>query len=241
MKKLKAFNFLAFRFRLSAFRFRIFEHEIYFGFFILMKKNLFIAFEGIDGSGKSTQVKLLTEKLENAGLKVYTTCEPTDSPIGKIIRDIFSHKMEADHRTIAGLFVADRLDHLLNKTNGILKKLEEGYTVITDRYYFSSYAYQSTHVDQDWVIKANSLSANLLRPDVNIYIDITPEISIERLKKGRSSIELYETLENLQNVRNKYFEVFELLKSEENVLITEGNRAPEIISNEIWMAIQQLT
>jgi len=76
---------------------------------------------------------------------------------------------------------------------------------------------------------------------VNIYIDITPEISIERLKKGRSSIELYETLENLQNVRNKYFEVFELLKSEENVLITEGNRAPEIISNEIWMAIQQLT
>ncbi|HAL81034.1 MAG TPA: dTMP kinase, partial [Mucilaginibacter sp.] len=114
-----------------------------------MKKNLFIALEGIDGSGKSTQVKLLTEKLEQAGHKVYTTCEPTDSPIGKIIRDIFTHKMEADHRTIAGLFVADRLDHLLNKTNGIIKKLEEGYTVITDRYYFSSYAYQSTHMDLD--------------------------------------------------------------------------------------------
>jgi dTMP kinase len=199
-----------------------------------MKKNLFIAFEGIDGSGKSTQVKLLTEKLETAGIKVYTTCEPTDSPIGKIIRDIFSHKIEADHRTIAGLFVADRLDHLLNKTNGILKKLEEGYTVITDRYYFSSYAYQSTHMDLDWVIKANSLSANLLRPDLNIYIDISPELSIERLKKGRSTIELYETLENLQNVRNKYFEVMDLLKNEEKVLITNGNSSPEIISNEIW-------
>ena len=199
-----------------------------------MKKNLFIAFEGIDGSGKSTQVKLLTEKLETAGIKVYTTCEPTDSPIGKIIRDIFSHKMEADHRTIAGLFVADRLDHLLNKTNGILKKLEEGYTVITDRYYFSSYAYQSTHMDLDWVIKANSLSANLLRPDLNIYIDISPELSIERLNKGRSTIELYETLENLQNVRNKYFEVMDLLKNEEKVLITNGNSSPEIISNEIW-------
>jgi dTMP kinase len=202
--------------------------------FILMKKNLFIAFEGIDGSGKSTQVKLLTQKLEAAGLKVYTTCEPTDSPIGKIIRDIFSHKIEADHRTIAGLFVADRLDHLLNKTNGILKNLEEGYTVITDRYYFSSYAYQSIHVDQDWVIKANSLSAELRRPDLNIYIDISPELSIDRLNKGRESIELYETLENLQNVRDKYFEIMELLKAEEKVLIVDGNREPETISDEIW-------
>src|ERR1700710_1612537 len=168
-----------------------------------MKKNLFIAFEGIDGSGKSTQVKLLTQKLEAAGLKVYTTCEPTDSPIGKIIRDIFSHRLEADHRTIAGLFVADRLDHLLNKTNGILRKLEEGYTVITDRYYFSSYAYQSPYMDLNWVIEANSLSAQLLRPDLNIYIDISPEISIERINKGRTSVELYETVGNLKNVRAK--------------------------------------
>jgi dTMP kinase len=212
----------------------IFGREICFALFILMEKNLFIAFEGIDGSGKSTQVKLLTQKLEAAGLKVYTTCEPTDSPIGKMIRDIFSHKMEADHRTIAGLFVADRLDHLLNKTNGILKKLEEGYTVITDRYYFSSYAYQSTHVDQDWVIQANSLSADLRRPDLNIYIDISPELSIDRLNKGRESIELYETLENLQNVRDKYFEIMKLLKTKEKVLIVDGNQRPEVISDEIW-------
>jgi dTMP kinase len=203
-----------------------------------MKKNLFIALEGIDGSGKSTQVKLLTEKLEQAGHKVYTTCEPTDSSIGKIIRDIFTHKMEADHRTIAGLFVADRLDHLLNKTNGILKKLEEGYTVITDRYYFSSYAYQSTHMDLDWVIIANSLSANLLRPDLNVYIDISPELSIERLNRGRTSIELYETLENLQNVREKYFEVMEKLESVEKVFITDGNRSPASISDEIWANIK---
>ena len=205
-----------------------------------MKKTLFIAFEGIDGSGKSTQVKLLTERLEAAGLKVYNTCEPTDSPMGKIIRDIFNHKMEADHRTIAGLFVADRLDHLLNKTNGILKKLEEGYTVITDRYYFSSYAYQSTHMDLDWVINANSLSANLRRPDVNIYIDISPELSIERLNKGRTSMELYETLENLQNVRRKYLEVITLLKDQEKVSIVSGNNSPENISNEIWDEMTKL-
>ena len=202
-----------------------------------MKKNFFIAFEGIDGSGKSTQVKLLTQKLTDAGLKVYTTCEPTDSPMGKTIRDIFNHRFEADHRTIAALFVADRLHHLLNKTDGILKKLEEGYTVITDRYYLSSYAYQSPYMDLNWVIQANSLSAGLLRPDLNIYIDISPEISIERLNKGRSSIELYETLDNLQNVRDKYFEIIELLKTEEKVLITDGNRSPEAISDEIWSKI----
>lgn len=202
-----------------------------------MKKNFFIAFEGIDGSGKSTQVKILAERLEKAGLKVYTTCEPTDSPMGKTIRDIFNHRIEADHRTIAALFVADRLDHLLNKTNGILKKLEEGYTVITDRYYFSSYAYQSPHIDQNWVIQANSLSADLLRPDLNIYIDILPEISIERLNKGRSSIELYETLENLQSVRNKYFELIELLKDKEKVLTIDGNRSSEAIASEIWNGI----
>jgi dTMP kinase len=204
-----------------------------------MKKNFFIAFEGIDGSGKSTQVKLLTDQLTAAGHKVYVTCEPSEGPIGKMIRDIFTHKMEADHKTIAGLFVADRLDHLLNKRDGILKKLEEGYTVLTDRYYFSSYAYQSPYMDLNWVINANSLSAELLRPDLNIYIDIPAEISVERLKKGRSSTELYETLENLQNVRNKYFEVMELLKDEEKVMVTDGNRSSELIAGEIWKKISK--
>jgi dTMP kinase len=199
-----------------------------------MKKNLFIAFEGIDGSGKSTQVRLLKEKLEQGGAKVYVTCEPTDSPMGKTIRDIFNHRMEADHRTIAALFVADRLHHLLNKTDGIIKMLEDGYTVITDRYYLSSYAYQSAHVDLDWVIQANSLSAGLLRPDVNVYIDITPEQSIERLKKGRESMEMYETLENLRSVRGKYFEAMELLKGKEKVFVTNGNRTAEEIAGDIW-------
>ncbi|MBK6543690.1 MAG: dTMP kinase [Saprospiraceae bacterium] len=205
-----------------------------------MKKNLFIAFEGIDGSGKSTQAKRLARLLENAGHKVYSTFEPTDNPIGKMIRDIFNHKMEADHRTIAGLFVADRLDHLLNKSNGILKKLDEGYTVITDRYYFSSYAYHGTHMAMDWVIQANALSAELLRPNLNIYIDISPEISMQRIQSGRNSTELYETLENLRNVREKYIEAFEKLKTQEQIFIVDGNQSPEIIGQNIWIKLNTL-
>lgn len=205
-----------------------------------MKKNLFIAFEGIDGSGKSTQVKLLTEKLRKMGHKVYSTFEPTDSPIGSIIRNIFNHSIEADHRVIAALFVADRLDHLLNKTNGILKKMEEGYTVITDRYYFSSYAYHGTHMSLDWVIEANSLSAELLRPDLNIYIDISPDLGMKRLNNGRSSIELYETKENLRKVRDKYLESIELLKYKEHIFVTDGNRSPEEIASDIWNEVSHM-
>lgn len=205
-----------------------------------MRKNLFIAFEGIDGSGKSTQVKLLAEKLKEEGHKIYTTCEPTDSPIGSVIRNIFNHRIEADHRVIAGLFVADRLDHLLNKTNGILKKLEEGFTVITDRYYFSSFAYQGVHMPLDWVIEANSLSTELLRPDINIYIDISPEVSTQRLKAGRNSIELYETIENLRNVKAKYMEAFEIFKLNENVFVTDGNRSEEEIAGDIWRTVSGL-
>ena len=205
-----------------------------------MKRNFFIAFEGLDGSGKSTQVKSLAEKLEAQGFKIYTTAEPTTSRIGQIIKDIFKHKMEADDRTIAALYAADRLDHLTNKTDGILKKLEDGYTVITDRYYFSSYAYHGTHMDINWVISANSLSADLLRPDLNIYIDISPEESMRRLNKGRDSIELYESIENLKKVKEKYFEAFELLRDKEEISVVDGDRSQKEISNDIWKEISRL-
>jgi dTMP kinase len=203
-----------------------------------MKKNLFIALEGIDGSGKSTQSLLLTNKLKNAGHKVHTTFEPTDGPIGSLIRNIFKKRIEADHRTIAGLFVADRLDHLLNKTDGIIKKLEDGYTVITDRYYLSSYAYQGIHAPLDWVMEANSLSAEILKPDLNIFIDIDPKISMDRINKARSTVELYESTENLKKVRAKYFEVFDLLKDKESIFITNGNRTETEIADDIWAKVQ---
>jgi len=197
-----------------------------------MKKNLFIAFEGIDGSGKSTQAKLLAEHLTQADYKVYSTFEPTKSEIGVLIRNILTHKTQADQKTIAALFLADRFNHILNKTDGLIKKLEEGYTVICDRYYFSSYAYHSVHMPMDWVIEANRLCAEMLRPDITVYIDILPENSMSRITKNRENTELYETLENLTNVRNRYLEAFEKLKDKERIFITNGDRpADEICKN----------
>ncbi|MGJ1204269.1 dTMP kinase [Sphingobacterium lactis] len=206
----------------------------------MAKKNLFIVLEGIDGSGKSTQTKLLKEKLAKAGHKLYTTFEPTDSPIGSLIRNIFNRRVVTDNRAIAALFVADRLDHLLNPVNGIIKKLEEGYTVICDRYYFSSYAYQSEEVSLNWLIEANSISQNLLKPDVNIYIDIDPEISMERLNKDRSSLEIFENLSNLQKVRSRYQEAFRLLEDKENIAFVDGNQSVDEISNAIFDIVSAL-
>jgi dTMP kinase len=195
---------------------------------------MFIALEGIDGSGKSTQMKLLAEKLTQNGFKVYTTFEPTDSVIGSIIRNIMKGTMKADEKVIASLFVADRLHHLLNEENGIIKKLKEGNIVITDRYYFSSYAYHGTHMDMDWVISANSMSAEILRPDINIFIDVSPEISMQRVMANRNETERYENLENLQNVRRKYLESFEKLREQETIFIVNGDRTKEVIADEVW-------
>lgn len=203
------------------------------------KKGKFIAIEGIDGSGKSTQTHLLADRLKKEGVSVYPTFEPTDGPIGSLIRNIFSGRIDADHRTIAGLFVADRLDHILNTTNGILKKISEGYTVISDRYYFSSYAYQGAHMDMDWVIAANSQSAEILRPDLHVFIDVDPDLSMERMQKSRSSADMYETLDNLKRVRQNFFSAFEKQK-EERVVIINGNRPLGEIHRDLWAIYSDL-
>lgn len=204
-----------------------------------MKSNkpLFIALEGIDGSGKSTQVKMLVQKLEQEGYRVHSTFEPTDGEVGSFIRGILRNQSKADNRTIAGLFVADRLDHLLNEKTGIVKKLEQGYTVVTDRYYFSSYAYHGTHMNMNWVIQANGMSAHILRPDINIYIDVTPEVAMERITANRETPELYETLENLKNVRDKYFEAFDILKNEERISMVNGNRPVNEVAADVWLQV----
>ncbi len=203
-----------------------------------MKKNLFIAIEGIDGSGKSTQAKNIAKRLEAEGHKVYLTFEPTDMRIGKMIRSILGGKEKADEKVIAALFVADRLDHLLHETNGIIKKLEEGYTVITDRYYFSSYAYHGAHVDMDWVIASNSMAAQTLKPDVNIFVDVSPEIAMKRINANRESIEIYETLDNLKAVQAQYLRAFEKLKHEEHIVTVNGDETPEKVTESLWEVLQ---
>lgn len=199
----------------------------------------FIAFEGIDGSGKSTQIEYLTEKFKKENIYYYTTMEPTDSPIGSLIHQIMTGRVKTDNKVIAALFVADRLDHLLNDLNGLKAKIDEGITVISDRYYFSSYAYHSVDMPMEWVIQANDQCKQILKPTATVFIDVDPDTAIERIAKNRFHQELFEKKSRLVKVREKYFESFEKEKSEENIIIVDGNRSQEEIAKEIWNKISE--
>ena len=201
-------------------------------------KGKFIAFEGIDGSGKSTQIRILAERLKIQGDTCYTTMEPTDSPIGSLIHQIMTGRIKTDNKVIAALFVADRLDHLLNDVDGIVSKVNEGITVLTDRYYFSSYAYQSVDMPMDWIIQANEQSSQILRPTVNIFIDTDPDIAMERIARNRFHRELFEKKSRLIEVREKYLEAFEKRKDVERVMIIDGNRSEREIAEDIWEKLQ---
>ncbi|MDO4620614.1 MAG: dTMP kinase [Lachnospiraceae bacterium] len=198
------------------------------------KRGAFIAFEGIDGSGKGTQIRMLKKRLEKEGFPVYRTAEPNDSPFGDLIHQVMIGRVKTTNDVIAALFVADRLDHIQNDTNGLLKFLNQGVNVLADRYYFSSYAYQSVDVPMDWVIQANSLCAALLRPDLTVFIDVDPEVTMARIEKNRLTKELFEETERQIDTRNRYLEAFEKLKDSEHVLILNGDRSPEELHEEIW-------
>ena len=194
-----------------------------------MRNNPFIVFEGIDGSGKSTQIRLLEYYLTARGHRVLRTAEPSDGPAGKLIRQVFSGAYPADDRVVAGLFVADRLEHILHAENGMQKALNDGYTILCDRYYLSSYAYQGVHMPLDWVIQANSLAASLLKPDLHIYLDLSPAKALERIRKGREDRELYETMDNLSRVHALYAQLIQDLAGSERIVCFDADQEPEAL------------
>ncbi len=198
----------------------------------------FIAFEGIDGSGKTTQAARLAARLNRMGLACCQTREPTAGPIGSLVHQIMTGRIAADNRVVAALYAADRLDHLLNQTDGILPLLEQGTHVLTDRYYFSSYAYHSVDMPMDWVIEANAQAAQLLRPTATIFIDVDPNTALERISKNRFHTEIYENLARLTKTRELYFQAFEKEKDRENILILDGSMTEDQLEEQVWEAVK---
>lgn len=200
----------------------------------------FIVIEGIDGSGKSTQIKKLTEQLTRQGAEVVATFEPTDGPIGRLIREMLAGRVPVDQRTIASLFAADRTEHLVNPENGVRQMVDQGKTVVCDRYYFSSYAYHAQYIDMDWVIQANRLNAEILRPHATVFIDVDPQICLQRIQERGGPLEIYEKLDIMKEVRENYFKAFERLKSEEHVIVVDGNHTPEAVAERVWEKVARL-
>lgn len=199
-----------------------------------MSKGKFIVIEGLDGSGKSTQINNLAKNLEARGEKVYITAEPTEFETGAYIRRILSESLSKNMYLQAALFLADRLEHITHPEFGINHYLEEGYTVICDRYYYSSFAYQGTATDIDWVMKINLDCNAMITPDLCIFLDVNPDTCKERIDRVREKPELYEKdTELMRKIRKNFLDIFDRLKGTQNIVILDANKELNEIEKEI--------
>ena len=204
------------------------------------KRGRFIVFEGIDGAGKTTQIELLTKKLTEDGRRVYRTAEPTESVSGGLLRDALSGVSKRTPCEMAALFVLDRIFHNTNPVNGIEKMLSDGVDVICDRYYYSSLAYQGSETDAKWVQDMNLSCPEIRRPDVCIFLDLTPEQSMERIGKGRVTVEIYENVDRLSRVRERFYGVFEALGDTERICVVNAARSIDEIHRDIVNLVQDI-
>lgn len=206
-----------------------------------MAKNLFIVFEGIDSSGKTTQAELLKNSLIANKEQAVISPEPSNGIIGNLIRQalkqriVFSKDRELFDRQMAYLFAADRHDHLYNDVDGVFKLIADNYHVISTRYYFSSLAYNCDSVEQfDFIQKLNDRFPD---PDLTIYIDLPIEVSLKRLQE-RSSQEIYETKAKLTKVRKQYQQIFSTYQGK--AIAIDGTQDPQIIHQQILGVVQEI-
>ena len=192
----------------------------------------FIVFEGIDGSGTTTQLNKLLKLCDDRNIKAIGTQEPTASPIGLLIRDFLNKRQDFASETIVRLFATDRCQHIYGK-DGIIENTEKGFLVCSDRYLFSSLAYQGFGEEKAKVIKQNE---DFPLPAILFFLDIEPEKALQRIEKRGNTKELYENINFLTKVRNNYLEIIEFYRShhpEMKIFILDATESEEDIAKRI--------
>jgi len=186
--------------------------------------------EGIDGCGKSTQSKLLLEKLEGEGEKVIILKEPTKRPHGQKLWDVLHGKRKATNEEILELFVLDRIQHVEEK---IQPALDDGTVILMDRYYYSSMAYQvAGGIDVEEIREKHVFAP---KPDVVLIFDLPVSVALERVR-GHSDADEFEKEEHLEKVREAYLD----LENDPLVRIVDATGTPEEIFENVWRLVSEV-
>ena len=189
----------------------------------------FIVFEGLDGAGTTTQIRNLARYYEFNKREYFITNEPTGGPIGQLVRQVLQKKVVTTPDALALLYAADRSDHLYNPSYGIVRMLDEGRIVMSDRYFYSSIAYQSVECDKSLVRTIN----NFPSPEFLIFIDTPVEDCMKRIEKRGEEKELSDREEFPTQVRKTYLQELERLPSGVNLLVVDGRASIEETEAEI--------
>lgn len=212
-----------------------------------VNKARFIVIEGLDGAGSTTQAGLLKGWFTSRNLRAQLTWEPTDGPVGSLLRLVLAGRVvnlpregaasPPDEAVLALLFAADRLDHL---DNIVLPCLDQGIHVVSDRYYLSSYAYQTIDqgLDLGWVRQVN---ARCRRPDLTVYLDVKPAECQRRMAAQGRHLELYEELPKLEQVYRNYLHIMDALSQEgESIRMVDGEKPVQEIASIISKSVEKL-
>ena len=196
----------------------------------------FIVFEGIDGAGTSTQIKKICEKNPQ---KFFQTAEPTSLETGKFLRKMLGGEFSVDEKTNSFLFAADRAEHLYGK-NGIIEQINNGKTVISDRYLFSSLAYQSISCGEEL---PKLLNSTFPLPEILFFFEIDPEISLKRVDSRNEKKEIYEKIETQKKIALEYEKIISEYENNKSctmkIIRIDATKSIEEISEAISKIILQ--
>jgi dTMP kinase len=196
----------------------------------------FVVFEGGDGSGTTTQLSILKEKLKNTQkLNFFPTFEPTDSQTGRLIRAALKKETTLTPQTLCYLFATDRNEHIYGE-DGIISHAAAGELVVCDRYVVSSLVYQGIECGDELPERLNS---HFPIPGITFFLDIKPQTALERMK-NRPSLEIYERLDFQEKVYKKYISTLEIYGKTARVEIIDGSKSVTEVADRIWSIIAKM-
>jgi dTMP kinase len=185
-----------------------------------------IVLEGIDGAGTTTQSALLTAALDRHGIAAHRTREPSDGPVGRLLRQILAGEhAPTDATTLSLLFAADRADHIQREVE---PALAAGRAVVSDRWYHSSLAYQGAGEERAWIAELNRRAR---RPDLTIFLRVAPEVAAGRRHASGRPDELFDALALQRRIASGYEEIMKELAGSERIATVDGEQPVDQVAD----------